>query len=90
MAAQLFKVEPTRQARAAKRPCPLPTGRPASARSLRARIEGACAPPRQVLLYERPHAHKNDIPEVLDDDLKRLCDFGVVGGGTIIIEEQAS
>ena len=26
-------------------------------------------------------------PEPLDDDLKRLCDFGVVSGGIIVIEQ---
>ena len=28
-----------------------------------------------------------DIPEPLDDDLKRLRDFAVVSGGTIVINE---
>jgi len=45
-------------------------------------------PARQVVLYSRPGAHKNDIPESLDDELKRLCDYGVIGGGEIIIEEE--
>lgn len=67
------------------RTCTLPTEpkRLTYTRCTRAQVE----PTKQILLYSRPEAHKNDIPEVLDDDLKRLCDFGVVSGGTIIVEE---
>jgi len=43
-------------------------------------------PTKQQLLYCPPGADK-DIPEPLDDDLKRLCDFGVASGGTIVVDE---
>ena len=46
-------------------------------------------PTRQQLLYTPPGGEK-EIPEPLDDDLKRLCDFGVASGGTIVIDELAS
>lgn len=42
-------------------------------------------PSKQQLLYSPPGMDK-EIPEPLDDELKRLCDFGVVSGGTIVIE----
>ena len=35
----------------------------------------------------RAPAHETSIPEPLDDDLKRLCDFGVASGGTIVVDE---
>jgi len=43
-------------------------------------------PTRQQLLYSPPGQEK-EIPEVLDDDSRSLCDMGVVSGGTIVIEE---
>lgn len=44
---------------------------------------------RQQLLYSPPGQEK-DIPEILDDDSRTLAEFGVVSGGTIIIEETPS
>ena len=44
-------------------------------------------PVRQKLLYHPPGMEK-EIPEPLDDDLKRLCDFGVVSGGSIVVEQE--
>lgn len=66
----------------------LPNGLPIKSIKAMAGALFRVEPTRQVLLYSRPEAHKNDIPEVLDDDLKTLCDFGVVSGGTIIVEEE--
>jgi len=43
-------------------------------------------PAKQRLLYSPP-GQEADIPEQLDDDLKRLCDFAVVTGGTIVVQE---
>ena len=41
-------------------------------------------PAMQLLLYTPP-GQEAEIPEPLDDDRKRLCDFAVVNGGTIVV-----
>jgi len=46
-------------------------------------------PTKQRLFYYPPGQDK-DIPEPLDDDLKRLCDFAVTNGGTIVLDELES
>jgi len=43
-------------------------------------------PTRMLMLYTPPGQEK-DIPEELDDDARSLADFGVVSGGTIVIDE---
>ncbi|KAL1528430.1 hypothetical protein AB1Y20_009778 [Prymnesium parvum] len=43
-------------------------------------------PLKQQLLYSPPGQEK-DIPELLDDDERSLCELGVVSGGTIIVED---
>lgn len=63
----------------------LPSGLPLKSLKLIACQLFKIEPGQQQLLYSPPGMDK-EIPEPLDDDLKRLCDFGVVSGGTVVVE----
>ena len=65
----------------------LPSGLPLKSLKLIACQLFKIEPAEQQLLYSPPGMDK-EIPEPLDDELQRLCDFGVVSGGTIVVENK--